>query len=885
MKTLDDNKKNLDIIFKNGDLYDAISLKEGVALSQHSFLKLNILFLSRILFCGVLIWEKIKQHFAPIEKVKNAQEQIRQALGVKVDIISFKPIDETNIKETKKHKYLSLLYEEDDIEMSIYINNLEKILNFAEIYHLDRIYLSLSDIVDYFTGIDLSSYKIIDLKSILGGYLEASLNEYILCLTREELIDLIRKLKAVNSNKEYIISIGSQIEDMVIKKAITEFDYDDNLDKLKDIVTTRLNLLLNNDNSYKDRINGKVIETISLCDELVRVITTTKNGETIDNKVMTLNDYLEEKDYQSNSPNSLSEDKDLYLAASLYLYLCKNENISQVDRDETISFYDKIYKYFKLKRNKKIKKVRGIYSKIFKVVRNFLKYFYSLVTTLALVIVITFTGLSLDLINGYFFRNPDINILENIINTVILPYKYSLEFESKFIKEPVINVKNHLSSFVDFLGVSIGDSFDKEEKVIVDIKRFNNDSKMPIYYATSYAVDRTYNKGSVDYSLTTPDALIFGNVEPLFSITHLISRATLDSLKDNNKIDLFKTIYPLGDNYIITNICIRDLDSDRVLNIDYNKAAVVGNELTTHEIDIVLSMRRPQITYTYGLSADEENSFITSIQKNDFYTGGKYNIKNAIIKGLGLNSDASLEEILVAIKSKNYSKTPIKDANLTNYIKNLNENDYFETIASLDSLICNLAASLAVESADDLLYVVGYANNGDASLTNKEAHAWAMDINGGIIDATPSISIEEKDTIQIIFSWGILNNIHIYAIMALIALVIKKKYGKKILLSLNIINLNKTLENPNVYEAYAKIDEILYGGLNIARKVSKEELIDKINDDFAGFSKEELKILKEKLKQETNNRKIINSAIKVVDIIPFVKEHSKEIRRSLKKQN
>ena len=49
MNTQEQNKKNLDFIFKNGDLYDVISLKEGRALAKNPFLKVNIFLLSSIL--------------------------------------------------------------------------------------------------------------------------------------------------------------------------------------------------------------------------------------------------------------------------------------------------------------------------------------------------------------------------------------------------------------------------------------------------------------------------------------------------------------------------------------------------------------------------------------------------------------------------------------------------------------------------------------------------------------------------------------------------------------------------------------------------------------------------------------------------------------------
>ena len=87
MKTSDEVKNNLKLILRNGDIFDNICLREGVGQRKYSFLKLNILLLSRILYIGVLLGEKIKQYFIKPEKVKKAQDEIRDVLGVNVDFI------------------------------------------------------------------------------------------------------------------------------------------------------------------------------------------------------------------------------------------------------------------------------------------------------------------------------------------------------------------------------------------------------------------------------------------------------------------------------------------------------------------------------------------------------------------------------------------------------------------------------------------------------------------------------------------------------------------------------------------------------------------------------------------------------------------------------
>ena len=156
-----------------------------------------------------------------------------------------------------------------------------------------------------------------------------------------------------------------------------------------------------------------------------------------------------------------------------------------------------------------------------------------------------------------------------------------------------------------------------------------------------------------------------------------------------------------------------------------------------------------------------------------------------------------------------------------------------------------------------------------------------MNTKGDIVDVTPSTVVSEEDNIIIdILSWGIKNNIHVYTLMAFIANVLRKKFGKKVILNLKVMKFNDLLNNPDIFEAYAKINEVLYGGLNIPRKSSKEALVEKINSDFVGFSKEELDSLKEALKQEANNR----LAIKLVDSFPFIRDNFNEIKRILEKK-
>lgn len=878
MNKQEEIKKKLKFILKHGDIFDNVCLKEGVLPRKHPFIKFNILLLSRILYGGVLIWEKISKYFIDLQKVKQAQDDIRDFLGVNVDIITYKYMIAKK-EDYEASKKLSILYLEDSVEPQIYIENLQKILDFAELNKIDNIYLRYDDIENYFIGVDLSGFKFISLAKLFGYYLNDSTNADLLFLSINDLIDLIKKLRSSNANKDYIKKIASQIEDFAIEKALEDFLNNDDLETFKSIVASRLEFLLNSDGSYKDRKYGKVYQSINLSEEYLKIVVKNQIGLVIDNKVMTLWEYLEISNLDNY--NTLGEEKNIYLLASLYLHLIKNGKLNY-QKGISYSFYDRIYKRFLLKKNKKIKKVKGIYSKSGKFSKNLSRYYSSFFLCAMILFFTVFGGTSLDFINGYF-RNKESNILNNIIDNFILPYKYSLEFELEFLREPLSNIGNKIMDLVYMISDSTGDSYENNMDVTVGtVESLNNDIILPKYYATKYAIDSIYQSGSVLYTMDIPNNLIMEDVEPIFEITQVINRDIFKTFIKGNTIDFCKTIYPVGDEYVLVNICIKDLKSDKMWTRDYKGSVCYGNFINDSEVDFLLSFESPEITFTYGFSQNMENIFVENLQNNEVYTGANSQVKDAIIKGLGLDDNASLEEILQSIKSKNYSKTPIKDAHLSFSIKTKDEIEYFETIASLDSLICNLAASLAVESADDLIYVVGYLDDGNGNLTTKESHAWAMNTKGDIVDVTPSNVVREEDNIiKGILAWGIENNIFIYSLIGFIANELRKKYGKKIVINLRVLKLNDLLNNPKIFMSYAKINDILCGGINIPRKVSKEVLIENIASDFAGFSKEELQKLKEKLNQETDSR----IAIRLIDNVPFIKDNVEEIKRILKNKN
>lgn len=334
MKDQDIIRKNLDIMSKNGDLYDAISLKEGANSTKYPFLKFNILFLSRILYMGIFIGEKIKQKLAPIKKVKKAQEEIRSILGVNVDIVHFKEKNFLehlvfnilnikdifkNIKREKNDKEnLVILYQDNQIDSEAYLNNLIKIRDFMQNYNLDYVYLSEEDILNLFDNIDLSNIKDILLNELMNANIIGKCDKVLLVLNKIELNSLINKLKDLQSDIKEILNLGKDILDPVIKRALERFLNDKNINKLKEIVASRLELKFNNGLVLRDKM-GKIYENVKVYDEFLNIVSRRENGELLDNITVPILQYVE----NNSDLGCDTEQKELNKIIKLYLFILK----------------------------------------------------------------------------------------------------------------------------------------------------------------------------------------------------------------------------------------------------------------------------------------------------------------------------------------------------------------------------------------------------------------------------------------------------------------------------------------------------------------------------------------------------------------------------------
>lgn len=911
-------ENNLEIIKSCGDLFDVICKKEGVLprKEEDAILNLNLFLFSRIAYLTALGWEKIGSILAPVEKVRKAGQQIRDILGVNIDIICFK----------YREKLLSILYEDDTLDSDKYIDNLRKILDFAELHDIPEVLLRKDDIVAFFGNIDLKYGEPDTLQRLLylGLDLPEGVDEDLLSFTRENLRKFIQILKKSNSYKDIVTDLSENIKDLVVKKAIQDFLLNGDKEKLKEIVEKRLTLYINSEGVYKDK-TGKVFESVEINGEYVRVLTSNVKGETIDNTVRTLYDYLEAadlKDLRKKIENAY-DNKEVLAMAALYLILIDSKKFKAKKQGENISFYDKIYQQYKLKKSKKIKKIWGIYPKVSKYKDNLRRYLQAFIVTFLAAIIILLTGFTFDYVWNILFKNP-IDPYRSFIEDVIKLYQISFDLEKQMVGDCLDSVRNNYLSYSSTISSSTGDAdSEKRDDIAVGfVQPIDMDASLPRYFATGYASKAEYQKGEIEYNVVQPKVAFeeIQNVEPLFKVTYDISRKDLKKLVDNNKINLLQMLYPLEEDYVLTSITVRDLmNKDKLLVIDYVRANSLENGITAKEKELLLKMWRPEIICTYGISKDIQNSFVTSAERKSYSSLDNSTIKKVITKGLELNDDATIEEILEAIKNKTYSTTPIKDAGLTDKIKDMREKEYLETVASLDSLICNLAATLAVEVDDDLIYVMGYMDNGDGFLTLNEQHAWTISENGEIIDVTPTISKENEeitnlnketlgetnknessninlaiskyankeisDVTEMILKWGLGNKIPLLAILTLLGVIVYKLDGKKIVFTLKLKNVEKLLNKDNMDEAYAKIKEVLYGGINIPRKLETEDFVLLIRKEALSLSKEDLTNLKKQLLlMKKEDKKLINNSLKLVSEIPFIVDNAEEIKRVLEKK-
>ena len=252
MANKNDVKKALEIIRKNGDMYEAIAKALNNNPTKMWLLRYNLLFFSRILYMGVLLKDQIVVHFAPVDKVHEAEEVIRKALGFKADIInnSFANILNPFLAFVKKDPYI--LYENASSKEE-FCYNMNKLLTFCQFYNIKGIYLSEKDLTSLFPYINMSEYKICSRSEIFEIRNMKLGEDRFYKIGFNELIKLVKLLRNDAVEKNSITYFGSKINDEAIKQALENYEKDNNLTNLKAMVSARFSLALNSDSTYKTK--------------------------------------------------------------------------------------------------------------------------------------------------------------------------------------------------------------------------------------------------------------------------------------------------------------------------------------------------------------------------------------------------------------------------------------------------------------------------------------------------------------------------------------------------------------------------------------------------------------------------------------------------------
>lgn len=935
MNDVETVKQCLKVILEKGDIYDTIAVRENVKVLRHSFFRNHILLFSRILYGGVRIYEKIKSYFSPIEEIKQAQDTIRQILGVNVDIVRSKHYfdfygdlangsSEETLKDIKKkyerskHPILSIFYEGSNVKIEEYVEHLKKISTFCNLYKIEEILLSEGSILGIFPDLDLAEYSHITMKQLLDydaiqvptkeneiedqkypSYdVYDTFDSYLLVLNRKELESLIQKLEIIKVSKKTVFELGRKLEDISVKNAISEFCETGDLEKLKEIVSSRLTLLINGDNSYKDKLQGKIFQNVTIKGDYIKILSTNQKGENSGSIVLTLYDYLEVPDYREilKKIKLRDDEHELFTLSALHLYLNQSMQINKSSQKDKISFYDYIYYTFQAKKEGRVKRIPGMYTKSDKRYKSFTHAFSSIILTILLAAAVMFTGLSFNFIEQVAFGRDDRDILTNMAETILMPYMKSFEYEKnifdRFFQFTEI-VTDDIANFFNAVNGDYKEGSLKSDKVIATIENKSN-VDLPTYFATGYATGGSYHNGYMSFSINQPLISIsdFRNVPTLFEISFDVNTNILLGCIQNDQLNFPKLFYPLGNdsstiNYVLTGLSIYDADDEsKIITVDFTRIFQYGNSITDSEKSLLVTMQRPRLIYSYGIDYGI-NPFVSNLQKDNSYTESlPSEIRKSITKGLGLSEFASDSQIYSAILEKDYSLTPIKDAGLSWSIKWKNEKEYFETIASLDSLICNLAATLAVGVDEDLIYTIGYYSD-DNDIRENEAHAWALSKDGILVDITPSsdieLEIEEKLTISMIVEWCSNHNIPLMVALTFAGYSIYKLFGKKIQFYLNIKRIENILENENIEESYAKLKSILYGGTNLPCERTNIQFLETVEREFGSFTIQDLKSLREKLIQEDDESLSISLAL--LKEVPFLKENKEKVKKMLLKKN
>lgn len=932
-------KKYLKLIKRKGDLYDVISKKRNATPESlnRKLLKYHTIILSRIAYLTLVLTRRVKNQLAPVNKVKKAQDSIRECVGLPIDIFRTKNL--TKPKEIgvifsdyniNKEKPDELMPQED------LIKNLKKLAEFCKTYEINNIYLEKHFLKGYLSKDFLYYFSHTNHAELLNheGW---GLKGYKLIKTDlKNLLLIIDKLEDNKYDFKYISELGKKIEDEVITDAIDEFISDKDGKKIMSIVKSRLNRRINLNGTKKDREYGKIHETYELGEKFLKKRTIDKNGKIISQTITTLYNYLGADSYSHLEKKANNEliNQEENLISLLYLNLLGEKEKEKYQPIEINSIYDYIYQ---MHNNTKIrKKIPWIKTFSQKLYEELPASFFSVST----VVFTYFLVLLLQFIPNHLPINPNSLAKYNkFFDDLEKSYESSYDFEKNtitkikqafeklFPKKTAQEITKYIEKETNL------NSVESKDNKVAEIEWFTEE-KIPVYFINEYATSGHIFWGKYNFSLRSAiiNSYALSDARPMFQIKTAFSKESLSQITDDYFISIPLKVYPIGDDFVITEIYIKDeSDPTKYLKIDYRWFEInrgVSEEISKEEMEILNSMASPMIYYVYGIDRNRMYSHFNT--DNISYCEGNYDeVKDVIKEGLNLEEDATDEEINQAIASKEYTSYPMYNKKF-----DIEEIDFFKEIATLEKIDAELAGILTACANENSIYVSGYKNaNGDDYITTDEAYVWVIDNNGDIIDflanfqtneeintqtnkkesnnsfnsqkekstkkAESQTSSEEnniekeqteanekdskiKEIFNTVAKWGKRHHIPYYIAGFIAILIINKIFGERIRLKIKIKKADNMLNDEEFPVIYTELMEFIYGEESIPIKRTKEETLRIISKDFYAFDEEAIDELIDEINgliKSSQDKQKLKRVANLLKMLPFLKEYKEEIRK------
>jgi hypothetical protein len=329
---------------------------------------------------------------------------------------------------------------------------------------------------------------------------------------------------------------------------------------------------------------------------------------------------------------------------------------------------------------------------------------------------------------------------------------------------------------LDFDKSPIGDAGSESNKTLFTVESLDGSATQGYWYTKSFSQIETVD-GALMFSRPgrASETREYAPIDPILTDDQLDSQSSLKvetpyvSMKDRGSVPILEGYRIIGlriadqddpSKTIFPGPPTRQTDQTDIINVpaayyteyQLQQAGIKKLKLVYWLAPILNEARADYFSdpMQFPHTTDAEISIMDT-------TKAQVTLGESVKAAFGLPADASDQTVADAIAAKGYSFTPLEDAGIDQLGKNASEDKPYELlsqigeeIARFDSLNCNLASAaflLATANSDGQYnQAVGFRNNNDGSLSQKEAHAWIIDQDSTIIDPTPGGYVENSET-------------------------------------------------------------------------------------------------------------------------------------------